>query len=133
MRPLLLLLLALRLTAADGPREGTSPFWGVKFLREVEDTALEPIPGGPAARHGLSHGDVVVNFDGRPVGTKIDLIRALAALTWEEPAFTVVVHRGQEEVTIETFVVWVRDPADVDELKLAVAAMERRLEAEKVD
>lgn len=129
MRLLLLLLFVLPLAAADGPRQGTTPYWGIMFLPTTtgDEVAVMPIPGSPAAHHGLKDGDVILRFNGTDIDSRITLIRLLAALTWENPRITATIRRGQEEQEIKSFLVWVRDIKDLDEWKLVIAEAEKRL------
>lgn len=56
--------------------------------------------GSPAARAGIKVGDVMLSFDGVPLGERDSFNRLMAAKRWGDTA-TVVVRRGSETVSID--------------------------------
>jgi serine protease Do len=59
------------------------------------------VPGGPADKAGIEQGDVIVNFDGRPVGDSKDLPRIVAS-TPVGKTVTVKLLRDGKEVERQT-------------------------------
>jgi len=57
-------------------------------------------PGSPAARGGLSPGDVIVDVNRQPVANAADAQRELAKVTSGRSATLTVIHQGQERFAI---------------------------------
>jgi serine protease Do len=73
------------------------------------------VPGGPADKAGIEQGDVIVNFDGRPVGDSKELPRIVAATTVGK-AVTVKLLRDGKEIERQTKV------GEMEEEKTSAAA-----------
>jgi serine protease Do len=91
-----------RLAASQewGDGEG-GPFIGVRGAKNVDNALLDSVyPGSPAEQAGMKGGDVIVEFDGKPVKNFADLS---AAVEKTEPGdeVSVKVQRGEETVELK--------------------------------
>jgi serine protease Do len=83
------------------PREGFEDFG----LKERKGALVAQVPaGGAAAKAGIEPGDVIVEFNGRPVGNRDDLVKMVVA-TKPGTSVAVKILRGKQEkmmhVTVE--------------------------------
>jgi serine protease Do len=91
-----------RLAAGEewGHLPGMAPFIGVQGEAEAEDAVIvQVMPEGPAAQAGVKPGDVIVRFDGKPIGNFESLKQLVAE---EQPGETVViqVRRGDQVLSL---------------------------------
>jgi serine protease Do len=75
------------------------PFIGVRGARNVDDALIESVyPGSPAEQAGMQGGDMIVEFNGKPVKNFADLS---AAVEETEPGDEVAVKVRRDDATVE--------------------------------
>jgi tetratricopeptide (TPR) repeat protein len=82
--------------AIDGPNARTGLIWGVQ-------------PGGAAHKAGLQAGDIVVEYDGRPVSSNANLLKSVAA-SQAGRRVMLKVRRGGQELLITATVLGLERP-----------------------
>ena len=73
---------------------------GVKILASGSGASGNPVtPDGPAGKAGIKPGDVIVEFDGKPVKDPDDLVVAIRAKSVGD-AVPMKVRRGNETISV---------------------------------
>lgn len=92
-----------RLAAAEawGSLPGNAPFFGVQGDPETKDARVAKVfDGTPAAKAGIREGDVIIEFDGKPI-TEFSELSKLVGDRAPGDKVKVKVQRGEEKITVD--------------------------------
>ncbi|MBW2229553.1 MAG: Do family serine endopeptidase, partial [Deltaproteobacteria bacterium] len=91
--------------------QGVTPELAESFDLENERGALvsKVLPGGPAEVAGIQRGDVIVEFDGKPIPEWRELPRVVAEAPADQPAMVVIIRNGDRK-TLEVEVGTLEEP-----------------------
>jgi serine protease Do len=91
--------------------QGVTPELAESFDLESERGALvsKVLPGGPAEVAGIQRGDVIVEFDGKPIPEWRELPRVVAEAPADQPAMVVIIRNGDRK-TLEVEVGTLEEP-----------------------
>jgi serine protease Do len=86
---------------AWGSMPGNAPFFGVQGDPDAKDARIAKVfPNTPAEKAGLRVGDIVIEFDGKPIGEFSSLSKLVADKAPGDKA-KVKVQRGEEMLEFE--------------------------------
>ena len=78
----------------------TAYSWGIVEKTAMEVAVRDVVPGSQAESVGMRPGDVILSYDGKPIGSPEDIRAAKSEVAEDQPEIVVTIRRGAEELEL---------------------------------